>query len=106
MLLYELLTLKRPFEEIEAPIINIFEEIEKGGLPHIQQCDLTSPYSSLITLHRSCVQLQAELRPSLESILHTLRTLFRQYSLRQSTSTPSLPLTHSSSSLPVGNNNS
>jgi serine/threonine protein kinase len=75
MLLYELITLKRPYEEIEMPVINIFDEVEKGVPPRVQACDMNSMYSPLIALHRNCVQKIPEERPTLEKVRDDLQAL-------------------------------
>eukprot|EP01102_Stenamoeba_stenopodia_P012367 TRINITY_DN3897_c0_g1_i2.p1 TRINITY_DN3897_c0_g1~~TRINITY_DN3897_c0_g1_i2.p1 ORF type:complete len:911 (+),score=171.87 TRINITY_DN3897_c0_g1_i2:243-2975(+) len=91
MLLYELITLKRPYEEIEMPVINIFDEVEKGAPPRVQACDLNSMFSPLINLHRQCIQRNPEDRPPLEKIAEELTSISLD-----STSVPPPLLTYTS----------
>jgi len=68
MVLYSLLSLKEPFYNIDNPF-RIYEAMKNGQCPLIEEEKMKNYSSGLIRLHKSCTQLQPDLRPTTSGVL-------------------------------------
>jgi serine/threonine-protein kinase Nek2 len=70
MLIYELLALKPPFEEL--PPFKVADAIVSGQVPVLPP--LPSAYQSLVDLHVLCIRPNPQERPSLSAIIAAMKS--------------------------------
>jgi len=72
MIIYEMMTLKRPYEDIR--VNQISDLVEKGKLPYFPE-ELDEKYSPLLTFCKKCLSLNPNDRPSVKRCKEILATL-------------------------------
>ena len=77
MLLYELLALEMPFNDLKIfEVPNAITRGDKQKLP-----ELGDEYSPLIDIHNDCIQLDPSLRPSTKDLASKIGLLFSRLTL-------------------------